>query len=155
MTPITDPDPVPCETQVVQQIMGRKLIAALVMLVVSATGTLARLPTANDTSSIMVMNSSEASDSNSAHRCCHSSSRALFEITLPPNIPCGNEHSCCLRPAPTNSANLPLTRQQRPESGFVDRINHRPTQPGFQASVRISWAAAFLRYVALSTVLRI
>jgi hypothetical protein len=157
VTPITDPEPVSCETRsIVQKIMSRKLIAAVVLLVVSATGTFAQLPASRDASPSMPIDLSNASQSNSAHPCCHSSSAAPFEIALPPNIPCGSEHSCCLRPAPTNSANLPsISGQQRPETGFVDRINQRPTQPGSQVSIRISCAAAFLPYAVLSTVLRI
>ena len=155
VTAITYPEPVSCNTPgVVLHNMGRKLIAAMVMLVVSATGTFVHLPASADVSSFIAKNSSHAAPVNPSHPCCHSTSPALFEIVLPPSMPCGN--SCCLRPAPTNSANLPSTsRQQRPETHIVARAAYQPKQPGLRASARVSCTEALLPYAELSTVLRI
>ena len=135
-------------------VMYRKFIAALLMLIVSGTGALAQslaLPP-------QPMATLSHDHAGPAHQCCHSPGQTVG-IALPPmpaNMPCGNQHSCCLRPAPGNSSSLPSTgTQQRPGSGRASQ-NFEPMKEstlGLPASA--IHPAGFLVYAVLSTVLRI
>lgn len=157
VTPVTDRHRVSCQAvSVIPQMISRKLAAGVVMLILTVTGTFVRMPGARDGLHVAVLNSSPRSQFNTGHPCCHSSAAASFEIALPPDMPCGSEHSCCLRPAPTNSANLPSTNSgQRPETRPAARADYRPNLPGYEASARPSSRVTFLPYAELSTVFRI
>lgn len=157
VTPVTDPHPFCCQpVGVIHPITSRKLVAVVVMLVVTASGTVAQMPGSPDGAHRMALDSSHDGQLNSGHPCCHSSSTASFEIALPPSIPCGSKHSCCLRSAPTSSANLPSSsRGQRPETLPVGRTEDAANRPGVHAPVQISCPGAILLFAALSTVLRI
>ena len=157
VTPVTDRHRLSCQAgSVIPHIIGRKLAAGVVMLVLTVSGTFVRMPGSPDSLHVAVLKSSPGSQFNTGHPCCHSSAAASFEIALPASMPCGSEHACCLRPAPTNSANLPSTRSgQRSETRPAAWVGYRPNLPGYEASVRNSSPFTYLPYAELSTILRI
>ena len=78
----------------------------------------------------------------------------MAPLPLPINMPCGNQHSCCMRRAP-NSSSLPTSgRTQRPNV-HEERVEN-PAQGMSPQLVRsITRHPVFSSYEALSTVLRI
>jgi len=136
--------------------MLKRLVADLLMLVLSGAGALAQPISVAQTTAAGQTLSAHLDDA--AHQCRHSRAVQRFEITVPPppaNMPCGSEHACCMRPGPANVAELPSAPgQERPEAqqrGVL--LAHS------EGAVNVPVGAALYRsslpYGALNTVLRI
>jgi hypothetical protein len=115
------------------------------MLAMSAAGAfaqsiLAQYPSASPSTVRRQETHSHASD---AHKCCHSSSAPRLEIAGPlplANMPCGSQHSCCVRPGPASFAvvTLPFGRH---------RLRHIRTKPDLRA--RSAASTLVISYLAV------
>ena len=161
VTPVTDLLCHPCDAcMCIHRAMQRTAIAVLLIVALSAAGALAQTidsPIVNDQSTEKPSPVSHVQPAMS-HRCCHSAAAPRIEINLPPlpsGLPCGGQHSCCLRPAPANSPEIPTTLgQQRPgvNSAALGPNSTRVVRSRIPAMVE---RADFLPYVVFSTILRI
>ncbi len=92
--------------------MSRRIIAAVLMLALCGAGAFAQsadLRPATRQSAVQTLPAPKVEIAGD-HRCCHSSAAPTLEIALPPmpeGMPCGDRHSCCVRPVPASSPNLP------------------------------------------------
>src|SRR5712691_2930208 len=136
--------------------MFRRLLAGLLMLVLSGTAAFAQ-PSASPRPAalapIVYVHASEA------HKCCHSSASPRLEVAppLPPaHMPCGNEHSCCASPGPANVPEVPSTfGQQRPDAHPMAVLPGHSAKLDARPAVTVLRNGSLLPYVTLSTVLRI
>jgi hypothetical protein len=132
--------------------MCKRLVAALLILALSSTVALAH-PGRTAPGSVR----RPAAQGFDAHPCCHTHLAQQLDITppAPANMPCGSQHSCCLRPNPADSSNVPAL------TGLPRLGLHRSVGPPVSANqIGSRTVAAFCRtdfhpYAALSTVLRI
>jgi hypothetical protein len=155
VTLITDPSLNSCQPAVGKD-MCRRLIAGLLMLMLSATGAFAQRPPVPSPTTRMPSVHVHAPD---AHPCCHSNATAQFEtaMPLPPaGMPCGSEHTCCVSPGPTNFAEVPSTSgQPRPEACQSEALPGYSDNPDARPVVKVPCGDRLLSYGAFSTVLRI
>jgi hypothetical protein len=133
-------------------------MAALLTLTLGGAGALAQPIREHPTVVPLTAEASGAQEDASAHKCCHSSSVTHFEIAmplLPANLPCGDEHVCCVRPGPANFAEVPSTSgQQRPDGQGEVLPVHSDGTVNFHVRV-LPRSSNLLSYGALNTVLRI
>src|SRR5689334_11928515 len=100
--------------------MQRTAIAVLLILALSGAGALTRATDSKTVNARSTGKPSPASHVHPAmnHQCCHPAVAPQIEVSLPaepPGMPCGGQHSCCLRPGPANSPEVPTTlSRQRP-----------------------------------------
>ncbi|PYX40225.1 MAG: hypothetical protein DMG81_06980 [Acidobacteria bacterium] len=96
------------------------------MLVVSGLGGFAHFLTLQPAQPVI---SHAHQHAGSSYECCHSvAGFALAPLPVPVNMPCGNQHSCCIRQAP-NSSSLPTSgKTQHPDS-----FTRHPGLPSYEA----------------------
>ena len=140
--------------------MGRRPIAARLIFALGGAVVIAQALDARASGTRSIVETSHAAHVKPAtdHPCCHPVAAPRLEIALPPapaEMPCGGQHSCCLRPAPADSPKMPSTEgQQR-------LVTNRATaaQPLSDFGARIPadarHKAGFLPYAIFSTILRI
>jgi hypothetical protein len=155
VTLITDPSLNPCQPAVGKD-MCRRLIAGLLMLMLSATGAFAQRPPVPPSTTRMPSVHVHAPE---AHPCCHSNATAHFETAMPfppADMPCGNEHACCVSPGPANLAEVPSTSvQQRPDTSHEQTPPGHSDNAGAAPALTALYAGCLRPFGTLSTVLRI
>jgi len=140
--------------------MSRRLLAAtLVLTLLSWLGALAQpMPHEHGKASVAAT-APAAHDHNAIHRCCQPPRAFSFPVAMlplvPANMPCGGEHSCCIRPGPQNSPNLPSTTgNRRPAAEAVDSLQSENSAPNATLAFGAFRFATVRPYSAFSTVLR-
>jgi len=141
--------------------MKRTAIAVLLIFALSGAGALARAidsPTVNGRSAGKGSPMSHIHPAMN-HQCCHQAAAPRIEISLPAEpsgMPCGGQHSCCLRPGPVNSPEVLTTLGlQRPGLNRTVSVADAPRDASSSLPTNSKSDTDFLPKPALSTVLRI
>jgi hypothetical protein len=140
--------------------MFRRLLAGSLMLVLTGAGLVAQaISFHHPRVAPPVAQTTTAHDHAAAHKCCHSSSGLRFAIAISPspaNMPCGNEHACCMRPSPASFAEVPSTSHlQRPDVDHREAIPISSHGSGSASEGTDVRGRSLLPYEMLNVILRI
>jgi hypothetical protein len=153
---ITDGVPISCQPRlcVARMFMGRRLIATLLLLILSRAGAfpqaLAVGPTASGSDGLHL--------AGAVPPCHHATVNPGFEILVPASpadSPCDRQHSCCMRRVPLNAPNLPSTNGLRRMAARESRAPDLSKELESSAGARPAHEKDLLSYAVFSTVLRI
>jgi len=134
--------------------MSRRLLAAtLVLTLLSWLGALAQPMPDEQGRPEWPRRGQAPNDHNAIHRCCQPGAFSFPVAThlVPANMPCGGEHSCCIRPGPQGSPNLSSpSGNRRPAAEAVDSLESEKSTRNSRLAFGDSGFATVRPYSALA-----
>jgi hypothetical protein len=135
---------------------SRFMVSLLVLAFVSRISVLAPKAWADRRPTTGLQTSAQHTHAN-VYPCC--APPVAFVLTdappTPSGMPCGGQHSCCVRPGPSHVPDMPTTRgNQRPEARLLAKMGDERDEMDSVCS-HCDPAHESRPYSALSTVLRI
>jgi len=156
VTFITDGLPISCQPRlyVARMFMRRRLIATLLLLILSGARAFPQAPAVEPTApgwdGLHLAGAIPA--------CHHVTVNPAFEIlapATPANSPCDRQHSCCMRRVPPNPPKPPSTNGLRRMAPRESRAPDLSKELGRGAGVRPAHEKDLLSFAVFNTVLRI